>query len=119
MDNTIFIAIIGAGTALLSIVATAFLGFLTWSRNIRFQILKDERDRLESKFEVALELLKDGLSDGEVSGRLAAMCHHEFPENVRNEFKRLSKISWTPITVLYINQSVSVLFWMGVPVRLC
>ena len=89
MDNSIIVAMIGAGVALLGIIATGVLGFLTWSRNIRFQILKDERDRLESKFEQALDLLSDGLSDGTINGRLAAMCHHEFPENVRNEFIRL------------------------------
>lgn len=89
MDNTIIVAIIGASVAFLSIVVTALLGFLTWSRNIRFQILKDERDRLESKFEVALELLGKGLQNETIDGRLAAMCHHEFPENVSKEFVRL------------------------------
>lgn len=89
MDNTITVAVIGASVAFLSVVITTFLGFLTWSRSIRFQILKDERDRLENKFEVALDLLSTGLKEGTINGRLAAMCHHEFPENVRTEFTRL------------------------------
>lgn len=91
MDKTILVAIIGASVALTGIVVTTIFGFLTWSRNIRFQILKDERDRLEKKFETAMELLGKGLEDGTINGRLAAMCHHEFPENVRNEFIRLTE----------------------------
>ncbi|WP_287817743.1 hypothetical protein [Idiomarina sp.] len=52
MDNTIIVAMVGASVAFLSIEITTFLGFLNWSRNIRFQILKDERIFAnEEKFE--------------------------------------------------------------------
>ena len=32
--------------ALFGVLITAIIGFLTWSRNIKYQILKDQRERL-------------------------------------------------------------------------
>lgn len=89
MDTTVIIGIIGALSALAGVIITTILGFLIWSRNIRFQILKDERDRLESKFETALTLLQTGIIEGTINARLAAMCNHEFPKDVREEFEQM------------------------------
>ena len=93
METTIIVAIIGAVTALFGVLITAALGFLTWSRNIQHRILTEERNRLEDKFEKALDLLHEGLREGMIHARLYAMCAIEFPENVQKQFQKLLESS--------------------------
>lgn len=89
MENMLIVAIIGSVTALAGVLITAALGFLTWSRNIQHRILTEERNRLEDKFEKALDLLHEGLKEGTIHARLYAMCAIEFPENVQERFQEI------------------------------
>jgi hypothetical protein len=81
-------AIIVALIALIGVIITAIIGLLTWSRNIKYQILKDERDRLEKKGEFILEKYSECLRDNSINARLAALINFEFPKNVAEEFER-------------------------------
>lgn len=81
-------AIVAALIALVGVLITAIIGFLTWSRNIKYQILKDERDRLEKKGEFILEKYSECLKENSINGRLAALINFEFPKNVAEEFER-------------------------------
>lgn len=74
--------------ALFGVLITASIGFLTWSRNLKYQILKDERDRLEKKGEFILEQYSKCLEENLINGRLAALIYHEFPKNVAEEFQK-------------------------------
>jgi hypothetical protein len=81
------VTIIVALIALVGVLITAIIGFLTWSRNIKYQIIKDERDRLERKGEFILEKYSECLKEKSIDGRLAALINFEFPKNVAEEFE--------------------------------
>ena len=79
-------ASIGGAVVLVATIITSGIALLTWTRNIKFEILKDERDRLDQQFELALESFHEGLKSGELPAMLVAKFQHEFPANVRKEF---------------------------------
>jgi len=91
METSIIVAIIGACVALLGILVTASIGFLTWSRNIKYQILKDERERLEKKSDFILEKYSDALLNNSINAKLVALLMYEFPKNVYEEFEKARK----------------------------
>ena len=92
METSIIVAIIGACVALLGMLITASIGFLTWSRNIKYQILKDERERLEKKSDFILEQYKDSLINNSINAKLVALIMYEFPKNVNDEFEKARKL---------------------------
>lgn len=73
---------------LLGVIFTALVGFLTWSKNLKYQILKDERDRLEKKAELVLELYKNAIFNNSINAKLASLVLIEFPKNVSDEFNK-------------------------------
>lgn len=91
MSDIIVGAVIGAIIALAGIVITATIGLLTWTRNLKYQILRDERNRLEKKFEIYLDSYLDCLKKNAIDAPLGAIFAHEFPEHVRNEFQEAVK----------------------------
>ena len=80
-------AIVGATVALIGIIVTAGLGLLTWTRNLKCQILRDERDRLEKKFGIFLDYYLNCLKKNAIDAPLGAAFAHEFPEPLRAEFE--------------------------------
>jgi len=92
METSIVVAIIGATVALFSVLVTALIGFLTWSRNIKYQILKDERERLEKKSDFLLEKYSDALINNVLNAKLVALIMYEFPKNVNEEFEKARKL---------------------------
>ena len=92
METSIIVAIIGACVALLGVLITASIGFLTWSRNIKYQILKDERERLEKKSDFILEQYSDSLTNNSINAKLVALIMYEFPKNVNDEFEKARKL---------------------------
>lgn len=84
MNAQIAVALI----ALLGVLLTAIFGFLTWSRNLKYQILKDERDRLEKKGDYVLEKYQNCLTENSIDGKFAALVQLEFPKAVGDEFYR-------------------------------
>ena len=77
METSIIVAIIGACVALLGVLITASIGFLTWSRNIKYQILKQ---------------YSDSLTNNSINAKLVALIMYEFPKNVNNEFEKARKL---------------------------
>ncbi|QDT25482.1 hypothetical protein Enr10x_07780 [Gimesia panareensis] len=86
-DTALIIALIGSGTAFLGIIVTTLFGFLTWSRNIKFQILKDERDRFEEKAQIVLEHYHEALNTGKLDVKYVAVILYEFPSEVSKIFR--------------------------------
>jgi hypothetical protein len=82
------ISIVVSFIALFGVIITALIGFLTWSRNLKYQILKDERDRLEKKGEFVLDQYAKCLGDNSINAKLAAVLMYEFPKNVAEEFEK-------------------------------
>jgi hypothetical protein len=80
--------IIVALVALFGVLVTASIGFLTWSRNLKYQILRDERDRLEKKGDFILEKFSECLAENKINAKLAALINFEFPKNVAEEFEK-------------------------------
>jgi hypothetical protein len=80
---------VAAIISLIGVLTTAIIGFLTWSRSLQFQILKEERQRFESKSKLLLDNFSDVLYNKEIDPRLIAMIRYEFPKNVRDEFEKI------------------------------
>lgn len=91
MTDTIIGAIIGAAIALAGTGITAFLGYLMWTRSLKYQILKGERDRLEKKFERYLDYYLDCLKKNAVDAPLGATLAYEFPEAIQKQFREAIK----------------------------
>jgi hypothetical protein len=91
MSDMVIGAIIGAAIALAGTLITAGIGLLTWTRNIRYQILRDERDRLGKRFEMCLDQYLDSLKKNSIDAPLGAAFEYEFPNAVRDEFERAVK----------------------------
>jgi len=91
MSDTIIGIIIGASIALAGTILTGVIGLLTWTRNLRYQILRDERNRLEKRFEICLDQYLDSLKRQSIDAPLGAAFEFEFPEAVRNEFNTTLK----------------------------
>ncbi|MHC4397530.1 MAG: hypothetical protein ACYS1A_17955 [Planctomycetota bacterium] len=91
MSETTVGVIIGAAIALAGTFITAIIGLLTWTRNLKYQILRDERNRIEKKFEKYLDYYLDCLKKNSIEAPLAATFLHEFPESVRKEFDKALK----------------------------
>ena len=83
MSDTIVGAIIGAAIASLG----SIIGLLTWTRNLKYQILRDERDRLEKKLDLFLNYYLDCLKKNAIDGPLASAFTYEFTEPIRVEFE--------------------------------
>ena len=64
---------------------------LTWTRNLKYQILRDERNRIEKKFERYLDYYLDCLKKNSIEAPLGAVFLYEFPESVRKEFDKALK----------------------------
>jgi len=82
MNDTVISAIIVAATALVATFASLF----SWRRNLKLQILRDERKRLEKRFEICLAQYLDCLKKQSIDAPLGAALLFEFPESVRDEF---------------------------------
>ncbi|MHC4425736.1 MAG: hypothetical protein ACYSYV_06545 [Planctomycetota bacterium] len=91
MSETIIGVIIGASIALTGTAITAVIGLLTWTRSLKYQILRDERDRLEKKCERYLDYYLDCLKKDAIDAPLGAALVHEFPEAIRDEFSAALK----------------------------
>lgn len=91
MGEAVIGTIIGAAIALTGTGITACIGLLTWTRSLKYQILKDERDRLEKKSERYLDYYLDCLKKNAIDAPLGAALLHEFPESVREEFQAALK----------------------------
>jgi len=91
MSETTVGVIIVAVIALAGTFITAIIGLLTWRRNLKCQILRDERNRIEKKFERYLPCYLDCLKKNLIEARLGAAFLWEFPESVRKEFGKALK----------------------------
>jgi hypothetical protein len=91
MSDTIIGAIIGAAIALAGTGITAFIGYLMWTRSLKYQILKGERDRLDKKFERYLDYYLDCLKKNSIDAPLGAKLAFEFPEPIKNQFSKAIK----------------------------
>jgi len=80
-------AIIGAAIALAGTAITAIVGYLMWTRSLKYQILKGERDRLEKKFERYLDYYLDCLKKNAIDAPLGATLAFEFPGDIQKEFR--------------------------------
>ena len=83
MSDAVIGAIIGAVVASIGTI----IGLLTWTRNLKYQILRDERDRIEKKFDLFLDYFLDCLKKNAIDAPLASTFTHEFPEPIRAEFE--------------------------------
>ena len=86
MNDAIVVAIIVASIALSGTFITVLIGLLKWKRNLKYQILRDEKDRLEKRFEICLDQYLDCLKKQAINAPLGAALLFEFPESVRDEF---------------------------------
>lgn len=86
MSDTISGAIIVASIALAGTAITAIVGFFTWGRSFKYKALKEERDRLDKKFERYLDYYLDCLKKNAIDAPLGATLTFEFPEPIQNQF---------------------------------
>lgn len=87
MSDTIIGTIIGAAIALAGTAITAIVGYRTWTRNLKYQILKGERDRFEKKFEKYLDYYLECLKKNAIDAPLGATLAFEFPEAIKKQFR--------------------------------